>query len=85
MVDSYLQLSSGSYGYINDGAWHHVSIPLTGLVNKAKANLTAGNSVDLSMVISPFVIADRYRHTGKSNGTIGLPNVYVDKIFVSSN
>ena len=78
MVDAYLQLSSGSYGYVNDGAWHHVSIPITHLVNIAKANLTAGNSVDLSMVISPFVIADRYGHTG-------LPNVYVDKIFVSSN
>ncbi len=85
MVDAYLQLSSGSYGYVNDGAWHHVSIPLTDLVNIAKANLAAGNSVDLSRVISPFVIADRYQHTKKAYGTIGLPNVYVDRIFVSSN
>ena len=87
MVDAYLQLSSGgSYGYVNDGEWHHVSIPLTNLVDVAQKNLTAGNSVDLSMVISPFVIADRFGHTGKTYGTIGLlPNVYVDKIFVSSN
>ncbi len=76
-VEAYKALSSGMDGYVNDDAWHHVSIPI--------ADLFKGNVGDLSMVMHAFVIADRFAYTGKANGTTGLSNVYVDKIYISKD
>ena len=76
-IEAYKALSSGMDGYVADGAWHHVSIPI--------ADLLKGNVGDLSMVMHAFVIADRFAYTGKTTGTTGLPNVYVDRIYISKD
>lgn len=56
--EAYLQIGSGNYGYINDDAWHLVSIPVLDF-------LTVNPKIDFSRVLSRFVIADRYEKTGK--------------------
>jgi exo-beta-1,3-glucanase (GH17 family) len=72
--EAYLQLSPGDYGYCNTGAWCTVSIPL-------KAFLAVNPKLDLSLVLSRFVIADRYAFTGKPNNA-GITNViYLDGIY----
>ena len=57
--DAYVLLASGQHGYVNDGQWHQVSIPISAI-------LAAAPNADLSKVTSPFVIADRYDRTGKA-------------------
>jgi len=85
-VDAFVQLSSGSgYGYVSDDQWNHVSIPITDILKAAKVGLDPLNTVDLTMVVSSFVIADRFAKTGKADKTTGLPNVYVDKIYISKD
>ncbi len=85
-VYAFVQLFSGSgYGYISDGQWHHVSIPITDILKAAKVGLDPLNTVDLTMVVSSFVIADRFAKTGKADKTTGLPSVYVDKIYISKD
>ena len=72
-VDVYVPLVSGQYGYANDGAWHSVSIPLSAL-------LAVAPKADLSLVTSPFVIADRYDRTGKAQGSAIASRIDVDGI-----
>ena len=56
--EAYLQIQPGDYGYCNTGAWCKVSIPLS--------DFPAVNpKLDLSLVLSRFIIADRYAFTGK--------------------
>lgn len=57
----FLPLSPGDHGYCNDGRWCRVSIPLTAF--KARAPM-----LDLRLVVSPFIISDRYAFTGKASG-----------------
>lgn len=84
-VDAFVQLSSGSgYGYVSDNTWQHVSIPITNILNAAKVGLDPLNTVDLTMVVSSFVIADRFVNTNNSVKT-GLPSVYVDNIYISKD
>jgi exo-beta-1,3-glucanase (GH17 family) len=71
--EAYLQIASGSYGYVNDNTWHQVSIPL-------QAFVAANPKIDFSMVLNPFVIADRYSYTGKPNGSNFQNLLYVDGI-----
>ncbi|MBQ0936005.1 glycosyl hydrolase family 17 protein [Ideonella paludis] len=85
--DVYLPLSSGEYGYVNDGQWHEVSIPISaitpfgamafGMTDPAKSKL------DLTKVTNPFVIADRYGVTGKAQGSAINTKIYIDKIYWS--
>ena len=72
-VDAYILLASGQYGYVNDGNWHQVSIPVSAI-------LAAAPKVDLSKVTSPFVIADRYARTGKAQGSGIVSKIEVDAI-----
>jgi len=74
--DVYVPLTSGSYGYLNDGNWHQVSIPVSALV-------AAGIKADLSKVTSPFVIADRYAKTGKAENSRITSKIHVDSIYWS--
>jgi exo-beta-1,3-glucanase (GH17 family) len=60
--EAYIQIGSGSYGYINDDNWHLVSIPVLDFV-------AVNSKLDFSRVLSRFVIADRYAYTGKANGS----------------
>ena len=82
--DVYLPLMPGQYGYVNDGAWHKVSIPISEIKKhgaKAFGNENSATSVfDLTKVTNPFVIADRYANTGKPPGTGDKTRIYVDEI-----
>lgn len=71
--ETYLQIASGSYGYVNDNTWRQVSIPLQVFV-------AANPKIDFSMVLNPFVIADRYSYTGKPSGSNFQNPIYVDGI-----
>ena len=74
-AEAYLQIGNGQYGYCNSGAWCEVSIPL-------KDILAANPKLDLSLVLSRFVIADRYAFTGNTQRA-GLPTLNVDGIYWS--
>lgn len=54
----YLQIGNGEYGYCNTDAWCQVSIPLQAFKLK-------NPKIDFQLVVSPFIIADRYAFTGK--------------------
>jgi exo-beta-1,3-glucanase (GH17 family) len=74
--EAYLQLSPGNYGYCNTGAWCAVSIPLADFV-------AVNPKLDLSLVLSRFIIADRYAITGKPNNA-GITNrITIDAIYWS--
>lgn len=83
----FMQLASGQYGYINDGAWHTVKIPLSTIITAGTAVAgqpdNHGNSVDLALVSQPLVIADRYKFTGNLVGATTPINI--DKIYWSVN
>jgi exo-beta-1,3-glucanase (GH17 family) len=65
--EAYLQIGSGSFGYVNDDSWHLVSIPVLDF-------LAVNPKLDFSRVLSRFVIADRYEKTGKPlNSNIRTP------------
>jgi exo-beta-1,3-glucanase (GH17 family) len=67
--------NADGYGYVNDGQWHKVSIPIS-------AFTAAGGAFDLSKVTNTFVIADIYDRTGntvRGNET----KVFIDAVFWS--
>ncbi len=59
--EAYIQIGNGDYGYCNTGAWCTVSIPLS-------AFQAVNPKLDLSLVLSRFIISDRYANTGKAQG-----------------
>lgn len=71
--EAYLQFEPGTYGYCTTGAWCSVSIPL-------KDFLAVNPKLDLSLVLSRFVIADRYALTGKAQGSGITTRIYLDDI-----
>jgi len=71
--EAYIQFGSGDYGYQNDGNWHKVSVPLQAFRN-------VNTKLDFSMVLNPFVIADRYENTGKPAGSSFIDALYVDEV-----
>ena len=82
--DVYVALTSGQYGYSNDGAWHQVSIPMS--VLRAAGAPSYGNSdtvatFNLQKVTQPFVVADRYSKT--SNTRFQTTEIGVDEIYWS--
>ncbi|MFL6629782.1 MAG: glycosyl hydrolase family 17 protein [Vitreoscilla sp.] len=83
LYDVYIPLASGQYGYVNDGNWHDVHIPIAditphgamafGMTDPTRARL------DLSTVTNPFVINDTYGVTGNTAGSttpISVDNIY---------
>lgn len=72
LYDVYLAISPGQYGYVNDGQWYQVSIPLVAIKAAGAKAYGMENSAaavfDLSRVTNPFVIADRYAKTGNIAG-----------------
>ena len=85
LYDVYLTISSGQYGYVNDGQWHQVSIPITAIKATGAKAFGMGNSTasvfDLTRVTNPFVIADRYDKTGNTPGN--TTTLKVDAIYWS--
>lgn len=81
--DVYLPISSGQYGYVNDGSWHLVSIPIADITPKAAPAYGMPNTAMLNMakVSNAFVIADRYATTGNTAGA--TTPIYIDKIYWS--
>ncbi len=74
-AEAFLQIASGQYGYRNNGEWVQVSIPLA-------AFAAANPKLDLSLVLSRFIIADRWAITGNLART-GLPLLYLDGIYLA--
>jgi hypothetical protein len=85
--DVYLPIASGEYGYVNDGQWHLVSIPISaitprgamayGMTDPSKAKL------DMTKITSPFVIADRYATTGKAQNANITTKISIDGVYWS--
>jgi exo-beta-1,3-glucanase (GH17 family) len=83
--DVYLPISSGQFGYVNDGAWHNVSIPISAI--KAAGEPSFGNTpataqLNLSKVTSAFTVVDFFAKTGKT-GAGSAEKIFVDEIFWS--
>jgi exo-beta-1,3-glucanase (GH17 family) len=74
--EAYLQIGNGDYGYCNTGAWCTVSIPLS-------AFQAANPKLDISLVMSRFIIADRYSFTGKAQGANITTKIAIDAIYWS--
>jgi hypothetical protein len=74
--EAYLQIGNGDYGYCNTGAWCNVSIPLSAFV-------AANPKLDISLVLSRFIIADRYSFTGKAQGANITTKIAIDAIYWS--
>jgi len=66
--------NADGYGYINDGNWHQVSIPISAFV-------AAGANFNLSQVTNTLVIADIYERTGNPSGS--EVKVFVDAVYWS--
>ena len=87
LYDVYIPIASGDYGYVNDGAWHDVHIPISaitphgamafGMTDPSKAKL------DLTTVTNPFVINDTYGVTGKADNSAITTPILVDAIYWS--
>jgi exo-beta-1,3-glucanase (GH17 family) len=73
VVEAYLQIGNGDYGYLADGTWRQVSIPVSAL-------LAANPKLDLTLVLSRVVIADRYAMTGKPEGSNVTTRLRIDGI-----
>ncbi len=66
--------NADGYGFVNDGTWRQVSIPLS-------AFTAAGGKFDLSKVTNTLVVADIYDKTGNAKGS--TTKVYIDNIYWS--
>jgi len=82
--DVYLAIQPGEYGYLNDGNWHTVSIPISAITPRGAMAFgmtdAAKSKLDLTKVTNPFVIADRYANTGKAQNSGHTTKLYVDAI-----
>ncbi len=87
LFDVIMPLSPGQFGYLNDGQWHQVSIPISALIPFGAKGFgdDLKNSpdavLDLSKVTIPFLIADRYDRTGKDQSSGITTKLNVDAIF----
>ena len=83
--DVWMPLSSGQYGYANDGTWRQVSIPIRDLLPFGAQGFGMNNSpdafLDMSKVTNLFVIADRYIHTGKDANSGITTKINIDSIY----
>jgi exo-beta-1,3-glucanase (GH17 family) len=87
--DVYLTVdpANNPYGYVNDGTWRNVSIPISAITPRgamAYGMTDASKSkLDLSKVTNPLVIADRYEKTGKSTNSNDRTKIYIDNVYWS--
>ena len=76
-----MPLVSGEYGYVNDGAWHDVSIAVDTIrwyvAGKEKVGLSR---IDLMRVTSPFFISGRHPATVAAAGTPVENHITIDGI-----
>ena len=84
--DAYVVVSNTNadgYGFVNDGQWHNVSIPITAI--KASGAPSYGNNAanakfDLTKVTNPFVINDVYDATGNTTIKGNTTKIFIDNI-----
>lgn len=78
--DVYLAISPGQYGYLNDGNWHQVSIPVSHLIASGAPayGMPASAVLQMNRVSNLFVVADRFANTGNAAGA--KPAVWLDDI-----
>jgi exo-beta-1,3-glucanase (GH17 family) len=68
--------NADGYGFVNDGQWHQVSIPVS--------YLTSGQAtVNLGKVTFPIVISDIYATTGNTTAKGDKTKIFVDGIYWS--
>lgn len=87
--DVYLTLSNSNadgYGYLNDGQWHAVSIPISAL--KTGGAPSFGNNpgtakFNLTKVTNPFVVNDVYDATGNTTIKGNKTPVFIDNLYWS--
>lgn len=81
--DVYLPIASGEYGYVNDGGWYQVSIPISAIVARGAPayGMPASAKLDMTKVQSLFVIADRYGVTGNAKNVV--TPIKIDAIYWS--
>ena len=83
--DVYLAVSSGQYGYVNDGTWRQVTIPISVLRAAGKPSYgnesNAAATYNLQKVTQPFVVADRYDKT--MNTRFQTTEIFLDEIYWS--
>jgi len=87
-VNCYITIEpNGTYGYINDGAWHLVSIPVSTILTAGKAAAAVASpptaNPDLTQVSSVFGMNDIYANTGKAPSSGFTTAINVDGIFWS--
>lgn len=76
-----IPLVSGEFGYVNNGAWHDVSIPIDTVRQQVARREKVGLSrIDLMRVTSPFVIAGRPGSAGLVTGKIAQYRIDIDAI-----
>lgn len=68
--------NADGYGYINDGSWHAVSIPIA-------AFTAAGGKFDLTKLTNAFVVADIYDKTGNTASRGSTTKVFIDAVYWS--
>lgn len=87
--DVYLPVdpANNPYGYVNDGNWHNVSIPISAITPRGAMayGMTDPNKskLDLTKVTNPLVIADRYATTGKATNLNDRTKIYIDNVYWS--
>jgi exo-beta-1,3-glucanase (GH17 family) len=85
--DVYLTVDpvNNPYGYVNDGQWRNVSIPISAITPRGAMayGMTdpTKSKLDLSKVTNPLVIADRYSTTGKANNLNDRTKIYIDNVY----
>lgn len=89
-VQAYIVIdpSAAQYGYINDGAWHKVSIPISAIVANATPayGQPATAQLNMTQVTQPFTVADLYASTGKTSSALGAGDrttFFIDNIYWS--
>ena len=90
-VQAYIVIDplAAQYGYVNDGAWHTVSIPISAIIANATPayGQPASAKLNMTQVSQPFTVADLYASTGKTSAALGagdkttffLDNIYWSK------
>ena len=79
---AHMPIGSGEFGYVNDGAWHAVSIPIDAIRQYVARSEKVGPSrIDLMRVTAAVVIADRFTKTGKAPGSAATNRIDVDAVY----
>jgi exo-beta-1,3-glucanase (GH17 family) len=83
--DVYIPIQSGDYGYVNDGTWHDVHIPISAITpyGAPSSGMPVTATLDMTTVTNPFVVNDVYAVTGKAASSNITTPILVDDIYWS--